>query len=111
MEAAVPGLNRGPDRQREELGKPARKRKETIRTGGGAAVKARVIDKEGHLELLGDPASADLRPGDEVEIIPVEQDARPHKSVEGLWEGVDISEEDIAEVRREMFAPLDDGRG
>lgn len=31
---------------------------------------------------------------------------RPLKSLEGLWEGqgVDISEEDIAEIRREMWA-------
>jgi hypothetical protein len=30
---------------------------------------------------------------------------RPLKSLEGLWEGqgVDISEEDIAEIRREMW--------
>ena len=36
--------------------------------------------------------------------------ASPRKSLRGLWKGVDITEEDIAEVRREMWAgfPRDD---
>ena len=29
--------------------------------------------------------------------------ATPRKSLRGLWRGLDISEEDIAEVRREMW--------
>ena len=34
------------------------------------------------------------------------KDQRPLKSLEGLWagQGVDVSEEDIAELRREMWA-------
>ena len=34
------------------------------------------------------------------------KDRRPLKSLEGLWaaQGVDVSEEDIAELRREMWA-------
>jgi len=29
--------------------------------------------------------------------------ARPRRSLRGLWRGLDITEEDIAEVRREMW--------
>ena len=34
------------------------------------------------------------------------KDRRPLKSLEGLWagQGVDVSEEDIAELRREMWS-------
>ena len=36
-----------------------------------------------------------------------ERDAvRPHKTVQGTWKSVSVSEEDIADVRREMFRPL-----
>lgn len=35
-----------------------------------------------------------------------EHTARQHKTVRGIWKGVSISEEDIAEVRREMSRPL-----
>ncbi len=76
-------------------------------------MKARVIDKEGHLELIGDPASADLHPGDEVEVVrPDEQPVRPFLTIRGLWKGVRISPEDLAEVRAEMRTSLTaDGGG
>jgi len=31
------------------------------------------------------------------------QPTQPRKSLYGLWQGVDVSEEDIAEVRRDMM--------
>ena len=36
------------------------------------------------------------------------KDRRPLKSLEGLWagQGVDVSEEDIAELRREMWSKV-----
>jgi hypothetical protein len=32
------------------------------------------------------------------------QPARPHRPLKGLWAGVHITEDDIAEVRREMWS-------
>ena len=32
------------------------------------------------------------------------QASKPRKSLRGLWKGVDIMDEDIAEMRREMWA-------
>jgi len=29
---------------------------------------------------------------------------KPRRSLRGMWKGVDITEEDIAEIRREMWA-------
>ena len=41
-----------------------------------------------------------------------ERAQRPRKSLRGTWQGLDVSDEDIAAVRREMLAgfPRDDSR-
>ena len=73
----------------------------------GETVRARVVDECGHLELLDDPVSSGLRPGDEVEVLPA---PGARLRIHGLWKGTDTSPETIDEVRREMHRTLADGR-
>ena len=61
----------------------------------------------GHLELLDDPASSGLGPGDEVEVLPA---PGARLRIHGPWKGTDTSPETIDEVRREMDRTLADGR-
>lgn len=39
----------------------------------------------------------------QIEQVVVEEQSAPRESLRGLWKGVNITEEDIAEIRREMW--------
>lgn len=63
---------------------------------------AEILDMVTHLSLV-DKVRLIERVAPQIERELVVKQPKPRKSLRGLWRGVDITEEDISEARREMW--------